>query len=95
MRSTITARAQTVIPATIRHKLGLSPSDRLEWVVEGDMLRVISVQEDSIAAKLSSFTKPIFASFLSAYSRGQRSFSTMNPVQVMKQTELIGAIQPI
>ena len=50
MRSTITARGQTVIPAAIRHKLGLSPSDRLEWVVEDDMLRVIPVQEDPIAA---------------------------------------------
>ena len=50
MRSTITSRGQTVIPAEIRHKLQLSPSDRLEWVLEGNTLRVIPVKEDVISS---------------------------------------------
>ena len=50
MRSTITARGQTVIPAAIRRRFQLSPSDRLEWVVEGDQIRVIPVREDPIEA---------------------------------------------
>ena len=36
MLSSITARGQTVIPAEIRDRFHLSPSERLEWVVEGD-----------------------------------------------------------
>ncbi|MBW1965711.1 MAG: AbrB/MazE/SpoVT family DNA-binding domain-containing protein, partial [Deltaproteobacteria bacterium] len=34
MRSTITSRGQTVIPAEIRRRFHLSPADRLEWIVE-------------------------------------------------------------
>jgi len=50
MRSTITSRGQTVIPAAIRKRFHLSPSDRLEWVVEDDTLRVVPVREDPIEA---------------------------------------------
>lgn len=50
MRSTITERGQTVIPATIRKYFGLSPSDRLEWVIDGDSLRVTPVKADPIQA---------------------------------------------
>ena len=50
MRSTITARGQTVIPAEIRQQFHLSPSDRLEWVVEGANIRVIPVKGDPIEA---------------------------------------------
>jgi len=50
MRSTVTARGQTVIPAEIRRIFNLTPADRLEWVVENDSLRVFPVREDSIEA---------------------------------------------
>lgn len=50
MRSTITERGQTVVPAAVRKHFGLSPSDRLEWVIEGDSLRVLPVPADPIAA---------------------------------------------
>lgn len=50
MRSTITERGQTVVPAAVRKHFGLSPSDRLEWVIEGDHLRVLPVPADPIAA---------------------------------------------
>lgn len=36
MRSTIAARGQTVIPAPIRERFSLTPSQRLEWIVESD-----------------------------------------------------------
>ena len=50
MRSAITARGQTVIPAAIRRRFQLTPSDRLEWVADGDEIRVFPVKEDPIAA---------------------------------------------
>jgi AbrB family looped-hinge helix DNA binding protein len=50
MQSTITARGQTVIPAKIRHRFNLSPADKVEWIVEGNAVRVVFVQADPIAA---------------------------------------------
>ncbi|QKK01907.1 MAG: AbrB/MazE/SpoVT family DNA-binding domain-containing protein [Pseudomonadota bacterium] len=50
MRSTITERGQTVVPAAIRRRLGLSPADRLEWVVTSDGIQVIPVKADPIDA---------------------------------------------
>ena len=45
MRSTITARGQTVIPAPIRARFPLGPSQRLEWIVEADgSIRVVPVR---------------------------------------------------
>jgi AbrB family looped-hinge helix DNA binding protein len=50
MRSTITARGQTVIPAAIRRRFGLTPADRLEWIVDDQGIRVVPVREDPIEA---------------------------------------------
>jgi AbrB family looped-hinge helix DNA binding protein len=57
MRSTITARGQTVIPAAIRARFGLGPQRRLEWVVESDgSIRVVPVDGDPISAFRGSGT---------------------------------------
>lgn len=50
MRSTITVKGQTVIPAAIRRQFALSPADRLEWFVENNIIHVIPVKLDPIAA---------------------------------------------
>ena len=50
MRSTITARGQTVIPAEIRQQFHLSPSDRLEWIVDATGIHVKPVKCDPIEA---------------------------------------------
>jgi AbrB family looped-hinge helix DNA binding protein len=50
MRSTITARGQTVIPAEIRRRFHLDPSKRLEWIVDDGNIRVVPVEEDPIKA---------------------------------------------
>jgi len=50
MRSTITARGQTVVPAPLRKRFHLGPADRLEWIVEGDRIVVVPVRSDPIAA---------------------------------------------
>jgi AbrB family looped-hinge helix DNA binding protein len=57
MRSTITARGQTVVPAPIRERFHLGPSTRLEWVVEDDgTIRVVPVALDPITAFRGSGT---------------------------------------
>ena len=49
MRSTITARGQTVIPAPIRARFSLGPSQRLEWIVEADRsIRVVPVEPSPV-----------------------------------------------
>jgi len=50
MRSTITTRGQPVIPSEIRRKFSLSPSDRIEWIVDGDKIQVVPVHENPIEA---------------------------------------------
>lgn len=50
MQSTITSRGQTVIPAFIRHRLHLSPADRLEWVLDDGTIRVVPVRANPIEA---------------------------------------------
>ncbi len=50
MRSTITERGQTVIPAEIRRRFHLGPADRLEWVVEPQGIRVVPVRANPIEA---------------------------------------------
>jgi AbrB family looped-hinge helix DNA binding protein len=50
MRSTITAKGQTVIPAAIRRRFKLSPADRLEWLVQDGEIHVVPVKADPIAA---------------------------------------------
>ncbi|WP_231605195.1 AbrB/MazE/SpoVT family DNA-binding domain-containing protein [Synechococcus sp. CBW1006] len=55
MRSTITSRGQTVIPAAIRERFALGPSQRLEWLVEADgSIRVIPVAASPIEASLDA-----------------------------------------
>jgi AbrB family looped-hinge helix DNA binding protein len=50
MRSTITERGQTVIPAEIRRLFRLSRSDRLEWIVDHQGIRVVPVRPDPVEA---------------------------------------------
>ena len=50
MRSTITQRGQTLVPAEIRRLFRLGPYDRLEWVVENQGIRIIPIREDPVEA---------------------------------------------
>ncbi len=50
MRSTLTARGQTVVPVEIRRKFHLTQADRLEWVIENNILRVIPVRQNPVDA---------------------------------------------
>lgn len=50
MKSTLTSRGQTVVPAAIRRQFGLTPADGLEWLVDGATIRVVPVRRDPVAA---------------------------------------------
>lgn len=50
MQSTITARGQTVVPAAIRNRLHLGPSDRLEWILDNGSIRVVPVRAHPVQA---------------------------------------------
>jgi len=51
MRSTVTSRGQTVIPAPIRERFGLGPATRLEWIVDADgVIRVVPVDLSPVQA---------------------------------------------
>ena len=50
MKTTVTARGQTVIPAKIRKEHQIEISTKLEWIDDGDTIRVIPLPTDSIKA---------------------------------------------
>jgi len=50
MRSTITSRGQTVIPAEIRRRFKLDPSKKLEWIVDDNGIKVVPVKADPVDA---------------------------------------------
>ena len=73
MRSTITARGQTVVPAPIRERFGLGPSTRLEWIVDGDgSIRVVPVALDPIEAFRGSGSGGSTARLLEDRSRNRQ-----------------------
>jgi bifunctional DNA-binding transcriptional regulator/antitoxin component of YhaV-PrlF toxin-antitoxin module len=48
MKSTMTEKGQTVVPAKIRRDHGLHARTRLEWIDDGRSIRVVPVPEDPI-----------------------------------------------
>lgn len=50
MRTTITKRSQTSVPATIRERYGIGGGDFLEWIDDGLVIKVIPIPADPIRA---------------------------------------------
>jgi AbrB family looped-hinge helix DNA binding protein len=50
MRTTVTKRARTVVPALIRDRYDIKAGDFLEWIDDGQVIKVIPIPADPIKA---------------------------------------------
>ncbi len=50
MKTTITKRGQTVLPAELRRRYGVEPGGVLQWIDTGEGIRVIPLPADPVAA---------------------------------------------
>jgi len=50
MKTSVTKRGQTVIPAPIRKKYGIDESVVLQWIDTGETIKVIPVPRDVVKA---------------------------------------------
>jgi bifunctional DNA-binding transcriptional regulator/antitoxin component of YhaV-PrlF toxin-antitoxin module len=50
MRTTVTSRGQTVVPAKIRRDRQIGKRTKLEWIDDGSSIRVVPVAADPVRA---------------------------------------------
>ncbi len=50
MRTTVSSRGQTAVPAEVRRRFKLTEKSRLEWIVEGDVITILPVPSDPARA---------------------------------------------
>lgn len=50
MRTTVSSRGQTAVPAEVRRRFNLKGNSRLEWIIEGDVITLLPVPLDPTRA---------------------------------------------
>ena len=50
MKTTVTVRGQTVVPSKIRQAYRIGPQTQLEWIDDGETIRVVPLPQDTIRA---------------------------------------------
>jgi len=50
MQTAVTKRGQTVIPAPIRRRYGIHEGDRIEWLDDGETIKVVPAPADPLRA---------------------------------------------
>ncbi len=50
MKTTISTRGQVSIPAAIRKRYGMEPETQVEWIEEGNAIKIVPVPKDPVKA---------------------------------------------
>jgi bifunctional DNA-binding transcriptional regulator/antitoxin component of YhaV-PrlF toxin-antitoxin module len=50
VRTTVSSRGQTAVPAEVRKRFRLTGRARLEWLIDGDIVTVLPVPAESVRA---------------------------------------------
>jgi AbrB family looped-hinge helix DNA binding protein len=50
MKTTVSTRGQVSIPAALRKKYGIETETQVEWIEEGDAIKIIPLPKDPIEA---------------------------------------------
>jgi len=50
MKTTISARGQVSIPAALRKKYGIETDTQVEWIEEGNAIKIVPLPKDPIKA---------------------------------------------
>lgn len=50
MKAKVTSRGQVSIPSEIRKRFNIEPESRVEWIVESNVIKMIPLPKDPVAA---------------------------------------------